>query len=166
MNTHFAMSSLPRTCMLAFAVAAVAATTATTPARAEEPALLDAAALRMPATSLPTPAHVSDNVLLTTPLLTPVPARWHAPLTSEAGQAMEAVAPLQLEHERGRADTVLNDTRLNGEVANNSAFNVQTGSNSIDAGSFANMSGIPVVIQNSGANVLIQNATVINLQFQ
>jgi hypothetical protein len=51
-------------------------------------------------------------------------------------------------------------------VANNSATNVVTGSNVIDAGSFANMSGIPVVIQNSGANVLIQNATIINLQFK
>ena len=72
----------------------------------------------------------------------------------------------QLDHERGRADTVVNDTKLNGDVARNSAVNVNTGSNTIDAGSFANMSGIPVVIQNSGANVLIQNATVINLQFQ
>ena len=72
----------------------------------------------------------------------------------------------QLDGERGRADTVFNDTRLNGDVANNNAVNVNTGSNTIDAGSFANMSGIPVVIQNSGANVLIQNATVINLQFQ
>jgi hypothetical protein len=41
-----------------------------------------------------------------------------------------------------------------------------TGANTIDAGSFANMSGIPVVIQNSGANVLIQNATIINLQLK
>jgi hypothetical protein len=85
---------------------------------------------------------------------------------SIGGDTLEAVDLDQLEHERGRADTVLNDTKLNGDVANNSATNVQTGANTIDAGSFANMSGIPVVIQNSGANVLIQNATVINLQFQ
>jgi hypothetical protein len=38
--------------------------------------------------------------------------------------------------------------------------------NVISGGSFANSSGLPVVIQNSGANVLIQNATVINLQLQ
>ena len=85
---------------------------------------------------------------------------------SSSGQTVQAVDLGQLEHERGRADTAFNDTKLNGDVANNSAINVQTGSNSIDSGSFANMSGIPVVIQNSGANVLIQNATVINLQFQ
>ncbi|THC39466.1 hypothetical protein [Massilia sp. Mn16-1_5] len=85
---------------------------------------------------------------------------------SIGGQQVEAVDLGTLEHQRGREDTVRQDTKLNGDVANNSAINVQTGSNSIDTGSFANMSGIPVVIQNSGANVLIQNATVINLQFQ
>jgi hypothetical protein len=85
---------------------------------------------------------------------------------SIGGDRVQAVDLDKLEHERGRADAVLNDTKLNGDVAQNSAVNVNTGSNTIDAGSFANMSGIPVVIQNSGANVLIQNATVINLQFQ
>jgi hypothetical protein len=80
----------------------------------------------------------------------------------------QAAAPKDaayLEQQRGGTDTH-NDMRLDGSVANNSATNVVTGNNSIDAGSFANMSGIPVVIQNSGANVLIQNATIINLQFK
>jgi hypothetical protein len=71
----------------------------------------------------------------------------------------------KLDQQRGGTDTH-NDMRLDGNVAGNSAVNVVTGANSIDAGSFANMSGIPVVIQNSGANVLIQNATIINLQFK
>jgi hypothetical protein len=55
---------------------------------------------------------------------------------------------------------------LSGSVANNSAVNVMTGNNSIADGSFSNASGFPIVIQNSGANVLIQNATIINLQYQ
>lgn len=55
---------------------------------------------------------------------------------------------------------------LGGMVTGNSAINVSTGSNLITDGSFANMSGLPVVIQNTGANVLIQNATVINLQLR
>ena len=38
--------------------------------------------------------------------------------------------------------------------------------NSIDGGALANASGVPIVIQNSGANVLIQNATIINLQMR
>jgi hypothetical protein len=99
--------------------------------------------------------------------IAPAPvAREHGNTISIGGEQVQAVDLDKLEHERGRADTVLNDTKLNGDVARNSAVNVNTGSNTIDAGSFANMSGIPVVIQNSGANVLIQNATVVNLQFR
>jgi hypothetical protein len=71
----------------------------------------------------------------------------------------------KLEQSRGGADTK-NDVKLDGVVAGNSAVNVSTGGNVIDSGAFSNMSGIPVVIQNSGANVLIQSSTVINVQFK
>jgi len=64
---------------------------------------------------------------------------------------------------RGGAQTH-NDMLLAGTTADNSARNVSTGSNAIDGGSFQNMSGLPVVIQNSGANVLIQNAVILNVQ--
>lgn len=67
---------------------------------------------------------------------------------------------------RGASDRISNEATLGGTVTNNSATNVTTGMNIIDNGSFANASGLPVVIQNSGSNVLIQNATVINLQLQ
>jgi hypothetical protein len=72
----------------------------------------------------------------------------------------------QLDNQRGGTDTVNNNMQLDGSVHGNVANNVVTGSNGIDAGSFANMSGIPTVIQNTGANVLIQNATIINLQLK
>ncbi|MDM0016810.1 hypothetical protein [Variovorax saccharolyticus] len=65
---------------------------------------------------------------------------------------------------RGGAEVVYNDMNLHGVTAGNSARNVTTGDNTISAGSFANMNGLPTVIQNSGANVLIQNATILNLQ--
>ena len=90
-------------------------------------------------------------------LLAPPALKTYSTVLAIGGEPVEAIDLGKLDGERGRADTVLNDTRLNGDVANNSAVNVNTGSNTIDAGSFANMSGIPVVIQ---------NATVINLQFQ
>jgi hypothetical protein len=67
---------------------------------------------------------------------------------------------------RGGADIITTEATLGGTVGNNTASNVTTGMNVISGGSFANSSGLPVVIQNSGANVLIQNATVINLQLQ
>jgi hypothetical protein len=72
----------------------------------------------------------------------------------------------RLASQRGGSDLVSTEARLNGTVGSNAANNVATGSNSIDAGSFANATGLPVVIQNTGANVLIQNATVINLQLK
>jgi hypothetical protein len=118
---------------------------------------------RLPHGQVGTPATEGIERVLRAPA--PL-AREHGTTLSIGGEQVQAVDLDELEHERGRADTVLNDTKLNGDVARNSAVNVNTGSNTIDAGSFANMSGIPVVIQNSGANVLIQNATVVNLQFQ
>ncbi len=64
------------------------------------------------------------------------------------------------------ADTVSNDMRVSGTVAGNAALNVNSGANTISSGAFSNASGLPVAIQNSGTNVLIQNATIINIQLQ
>ena len=65
---------------------------------------------------------------------------------------------------RGGAADVYNDMQLKGVVADNQAINVTTGHNAITDGSFANASGVPMVVQNSGNNVLIQNATIVNVQ--
>ena len=85
-------------------------------------------------------------------------------LTARAAGFDHPVASAALDEHRGGADAINNDMRLAGTTAGNAATNVATGSNNISAGSFANMTGLPVVIQNSGANVLIQNATILNLQ--
>jgi hypothetical protein len=69
-----------------------------------------------------------------------------------------------LDNYRGGNQLVRNDMELSGVTADNTARNVTTGSNDISSGSFANMSGLPVVIQNTGANVLIQNAVILHLQ--
>lgn len=55
---------------------------------------------------------------------------------------------------------------LNGTVANNSVDHVVNGANVISSGSFTGAMGLPMVIQNSGNAVLIQNATIVNVQFQ
>ena len=89
--------------------------------------------------------------------------------TAPAGWGKKAdLASLGDAESRGASDQIRNEANatLGGTVAGNSATNVSTGMNIIDNGSFANSSGLPVVIQNSGANVLIQNATVINLHMQ
>lgn len=72
----------------------------------------------------------------------------------------------KLEQMRGGSDTPWSDMKLAGTVANNSAVNVVTGSNIVTDSAFSNASGLPMVIQNSGANVLIQNATIINVQIK
>ena len=65
---------------------------------------------------------------------------------------------------RGGNVNVRNDMVLTGTTADNTAQHVNTGNNAISAGAFSNMNGLPVVIQNSGANVLIQNAVILNVQ--
>ena len=74
------------------------------------------------------------------------------------------VATAFLAGHRGGTDTVHNNMNIDGTTSGNAAINVATGTNIIGTGAFANMSGLPVVIQNSGANVLIQNAVILNLQ--
>ena len=59
---------------------------------------------------------------------------------------------------------VVNAMTLNGTTAGNSAENIATGNNAISSGSFANMAGLPLVVQNTGANVLIQNAVILNVK--
>jgi len=67
---------------------------------------------------------------------------------------------------RAGSDTVSNNMDVAGSVSGNAAINVVTGANAISGASFANAAGLPVAIQNSGANVLIQNATIINVQMR
>jgi len=77
-----------------------------------------------------------------------------------------AVDPGALSDLRGGAEQVVdNDILVNGRVEDAIADDVLTGSNSVTAGSFANASGISTVIQNTGANVLIQNAMIVNVKF-
>jgi hypothetical protein len=80
-----------------------------------------------------------------------------------AGPLGVPIATERLADLRGGTDLTVNDMRLNGATAGNSATNVQTGTNTITDGALAHMSGIPVVIQNTGANVLIQNALILNV---
>jgi hypothetical protein len=67
---------------------------------------------------------------------------------------------------RGGDDTqILNIIEIDGDVTDNTATNVVTGANNIQNGSFDNASGVLSVVQNTGANVLIQSATIVNVQF-
>ncbi len=100
----------------------------------------------------------------------PAPAAAGAPVAAAAAAGsrmqMMGLVPLDrqaLARKRGAAD-VFNDMQLRGVVADNRAINVSTGSNLITEGAFSGASGVPMVVQNSGNNVLIQSATILNIQ--
>lgn len=59
---------------------------------------------------------------------------------------------------------VSNDALLKGVVADNRNSNLTTGNNIISEGAFSGTVGFPMVIQNSGNSVLIQNSTIVNVQ--
>ena len=109
--------------------------------------------------------------LAVSPALMPAPAIAQTMATAGVAGANSAVSfgyPVSgaaLASHRG-GDLTLTNTTLSGVTAENSASQVVTGTNAIGGGSFANLSGIPVVIQNTGANVLIQNAVTLNLQLK
>jgi len=95
----------------------------------------------------------------------PSPAVEIAPSPAPNPLGIRPLDNQSLASKRGGAVT-LNDMKLKGVVADNSANHVATGSNVISDGAFAGSAGLPMVIQNSGNNVLIQNATIVNVQLQ
>ena len=67
-------------------------------------------------------------------------------------------------HRGGQEDAFFNETRSRATLTQTTATNVSTGTNSITEGAFTNANGFPMVIQNTGNNVIIQNSTILNLQ--
>lgn len=95
------------------------------------------------------------------------PAGWadNTPAPNQPALGAAAVTDSELSNYRGGAEiTNIND--LNGSLYNNEALNSVTGSNFVTDGALAGSSGFSTLIQNSGNNVLIQNATILNLQVQ
>lgn len=76
-----------------------------------------------------------------------------------------AVSEDRLSDQRGKA-RIINTNDLDAALYENSAVDVVTGSNLVSEGSLANNAGLATMIQNSGNNVLIQNALILNIQTQ
>ena len=72
------------------------------------------------------------------------------------------LSPKALAQQRGGSDGA-GLASLQGSVSDARAVNVATGGNVIGGGALSGASGVPVVIQNSGNNVLIQSATIVNV---
>jgi hypothetical protein len=76
----------------------------------------------------------------------------------------DVLGDADLANQRGGSETRINQINATGTVSGNVASQLNTGSNTISESAFSNTAGIPIVIQNSGNNVLIQNSTILNLQ--
>jgi hypothetical protein len=95
-----------------------------------------------------------------------------------ASASATAVAPLaddrlgsalgdhRLSAQRGGQEVQLSDIKARSVVSENSAHHLTTGNNTVTQGAFGHTSGIPMLIQNSGNNVSIQNSTILNLQLR
>jgi len=93
-----------------------------------------------------------------------------APLIS-LGDAESGISSEELSENRAKAllevDKVfINDQELNGSVSGNSAINTYSGDNIISGEAFGNASGLINSIQNTGNNVLIQSATILNVSIE
>lgn len=75
----------------------------------------------------------------------------------------EQVTDADLSTFRGGLALQTNDMRLNGNLYNNQAIANVTGSNFVTQDAFSGASGFSTVVQNSGNNVIIQNATILNI---
>lgn len=81
---------------------------------------------------------------------------------------------LGVERARGAHDSInideinvqLNNISENAKLERNVVYSSNTGSNSVSNDAFSGASGFATVIQNSGNNVIIQNATIVNLSLQ
>ena len=89
------------------------------------------------------------------------------PVESKNPFGTQTIDPAALSRQRGGTDSgPVSDMKLNGVVSNNNASNLTTGNNLITDGAFTGVNGVPLVVQNSGNNVLIQSATIINVQLK
>lgn len=77
-----------------------------------------------------------------------------------------AISNFDLGTYRGGSVRVTNTNNLDAQLHDNTAISNVTGSNFVTSEAFSGSSGFATVVQNSGNNVIIQNATVLNLQMK
>ncbi|HVI56099.1 MAG TPA: hypothetical protein VM621_13735 [Luteibacter sp.] len=100
-------------------------------------------------------ACVSTAAYATPPGQEPPPPSFGAATPSE-----------QLQDMSGGTNTTnnINNQTVNGTMTNTDAKDNFSGSNIVSGSAFGSSAGLPTVIQNSGNNVLIQNATIVNIR--
>lgn len=80
------------------------------------------------------------------------------------GDLGPALAPERLDrHRAGESKLHVNLMDVKASLEENLAIDTFNGSNYITGDAFGHASGLPVAVQNSGNNVIIQNAFILNL---
>ncbi len=79
------------------------------------------------------------------------------------GKPMQAGA---LEASRGRQELTITAMETDARLHDNRAVGTLSGDNVIGGSAFSSSSGLPVAIQNSGNNVIIQNAFILNMELK
>jgi hypothetical protein len=79
------------------------------------------------------------------------------------GPPMKASA---LAKARGGAKAVIGKMEVDAKLHDNRAVDTISGNNVISDSAFSNASGLPVAIQNSGNNVIIQNSFLLQMDVQ
>lgn len=95
----------------------------------------------------------------------PAPALADDAIKPDMGALGAAITDTDLSANRGGQSFELSASFTDGQLNYNKAYGNITGSNYVD-GSFNQTNGIPTLVQNTGNNVLIQNATVLNVKLQ
>lgn len=85
---------------------------------------------------------------------------------AETGVLGATIGDDVLDVSRGGHVEINNTNNVDATLYDNQAIGNITGQNQITTGAFAGSNGMNTVIQNSGNNVIIQSATILNLQMQ
>lgn len=84
-------------------------------------------------------------------------------LVSSAEAFGEPIPDDGLSAYRGGSALQISEMKLDSKLLDNQAIANITGSNFVTQSAFSGASGFSTVVQNSGNNVIIQNATILNL---
>lgn len=112
-----------------------------------------------------TPATSASTSMTVPPITIDAPPQWTTVHERDVNSLGAPVGVARLQTMRGGEEKPGSIIIIDGKVEDNTADNVTGGSNIINGGSFGGASGINTIIQNSGTNVLIQSATVVNVNF-
>lgn len=115
------------------------------------------------AAAAPVPSNDTSTPELAVPIQ--VPAQWTALKERSLNLLGAPVGVARLETMRGGEDKHQSIILVDGKVDNNTADHVISGGNTITDTAFDSANGINTIIQNTGTNVLIQNAMVVNVNF-